>query len=190
MSPILGIYASARPPLVAGDYESIATVTVGSGGSGTIDFTNIPGTYQHLQLRAIARSTRTGANNDYYTIQCNSDTGNNYVINHRLQGNGTSATATTDGQGTLMTVTGVATADYTSTFGVTVCDILDYANGNKYKTFRSLAGMDNNGSGQVLLISSLWMSTSAITSLTIKTSNVSYNFSQYTHFALYGCKSA
>jgi hypothetical protein len=56
--PILGIIASAiTGNLVTTSYESIATVTVGGGGSATIDFTSIPATYTHLQIRGIARST-------------------------------------------------------------------------------------------------------------------------------------
>jgi hypothetical protein len=38
---ILGIIASSKLSAV-GDYESIATVTVGSGGSATVEFTSIP----------------------------------------------------------------------------------------------------------------------------------------------------
>ena len=40
-------------------YESIATVTVGAGGSSSISFTSIPSTYKHLQIRAITRDTGT-----------------------------------------------------------------------------------------------------------------------------------
>ena len=64
MSPILG----ARGGLSASayglfslqstnSYESIQTVTVGSGGQSTISFTSIPSTYKHLQIRMLARAT-------------------------------------------------------------------------------------------------------------------------------------
>jgi hypothetical protein len=46
---ILGIIASSKLTAAAGDFESIATVTVGSGGSAVISFTSIPSTYAHLQ---------------------------------------------------------------------------------------------------------------------------------------------
>jgi hypothetical protein len=52
---ILGIIASSRlvaPPV--GDFESIATVTVGGGGAANVEFTSIPATYTHLQLRIIS----------------------------------------------------------------------------------------------------------------------------------------
>jgi hypothetical protein len=51
MTPILGIMASQiSGHLETGAYESISTVTVGGGGSATITFSSIPGTYTHLQV--------------------------------------------------------------------------------------------------------------------------------------------
>jgi hypothetical protein len=55
--PILGVIASSRlvAPLV-GDFESIATVTVGSGGSSNNwNLLLYRATYSHLQLRLMAR---------------------------------------------------------------------------------------------------------------------------------------
>ena len=51
------------PPTLdtAGDFESIATVTVGSGGASSIEFTSIPGTYQHLQVRGLLRQSSSSA---------------------------------------------------------------------------------------------------------------------------------
>ena len=63
-------------------------------------------------------------------------------------------------------------------------DILDYSNTNKYKTARVLGGMDFNGSGSASLQSGLWMSTSAVTSITcISAGN---NWTTGTQIALYG----
>ena len=51
MSLILGILASSGVAAgAANSYESIATVTVGSGGSSTITFSSIPATFTHLQI--------------------------------------------------------------------------------------------------------------------------------------------
>jgi hypothetical protein len=68
-----------------------------------------------------------------------------------------------------------------------VVDILDYANTNKYKTVRSLGGIDNNGSGFLMYNSGLWMNTSAITSLSF-TFDSPNTFTEYTQFALFGIK--
>jgi hypothetical protein len=71
-----------------GDFESIATVSVGGGGAANVEFTSIPGTFTHLQIRGIHRSTATtpGA---FYAIkyQYNGDTGSNYTY-HYIVGTG------------------------------------------------------------------------------------------------------
>lgn len=179
MSPILGIWASQNYPRSTTAYESIATAA-GTGSSAVITFSSIPGTYSHLQIRAIARTASgTGA-----FLQYNSDTGSNYT-RHYLEGDGSTVAA---GAGTSQTkidyLQAISTA---STNAVNIVDILDYANTNKYKTTRILGGFDANGTGQIGLGSGLWMSTSAISTITITTSNGA-NFATTTQFALYGIK--
>ena len=44
-----------NPVIMPGSYDSIATATVGS--SGIVEFTSIPSTYTHLQIRAITRNS-------------------------------------------------------------------------------------------------------------------------------------
>jgi len=171
-------------------YESIATVTVGSGGSSTITFSSIPATYTHLQIRLIGRSDRAGvASGDWITFRFNSDTGSNYSI-HGIIGDGASASATNTINTTSMEAYRVAGAASTaSAFGAINTDILDYANTNKYKTLRALGGFDNNGSGFVALYSGAWRSTSAVSTITI-TPGAGSNFVEYSQFALYGIKGA
>lgn len=162
----------------ANSYESIATVTVGSGGSAYVEFTSIPSTYKHLQVRFIGRSSGSPDTQ----VQYNGDTTTTNYRSHLLYGDGASVTAST--------IANTAYVGYVATasniFGVSVVDILDYANTNKYKTTRTLAGYDANGSGYAILYSHLWLSTSAISSLKIYPN--SGNFTQYSHFALYGIK--
>ena len=180
-------------PGVPTDFESIATVTVGAGGAASISFTSIPADYTHLQIRGIARGTRTDYSIDQLYTRVNGDTGTNYSW-HWLRGNGSSAGTDAGTNATSMNLGWFATdatASVTNAFGGTVIDILDYANTNKYKTFRVLSGNDLNGggspfSGTIILISGLWRSTSAITSITLDPDN--NNFAQYSHFALYGIK--
>ena len=182
--PILGILASSTPA-AAGDFESIATVSVGSGGASTIDFTSISGTYTHLQVRYIARNTDASGNNIFY--QFNSDTANNYV-RHVLYGDGSSAVADANTSTSSIGFTAIANSSrLASTFAAGVIDILDYANTNKNKTTRSITGREDNTNGILLFASGLWRSTNAITSIQFTTSG---NFAQYSHFALYGIKSA
>jgi len=165
-----------------GSYQSIATVTLGSAAS-SIDFTSIPSTYQHLQIRFMGAMTTGGP--DDLRIQFNADTGNNYA-RHYLIGNGSSPSAS----GTATTSFGVIGANTlpttSNTFGVAIIDILDYDDTNKYKTMRALAGHDANGSGYVGMSSTLWQNTNAINS--IKLYPISSTFPIYSTAALYGIK--
>jgi hypothetical protein len=184
--PILGIMASSASAANAvGDYESIQTVTVGAGGSANVEFTSIPSTYKHLQVRGIGRGT-TADTLVLVRFQLNSDTGNNYA-RHIITGDGSTVGVATDASQPVGGVGNFAAANASaSIFGTAVLDILDYANTNKYKTIRSLSGNDRNGAGTVGLFSSLWLSTNAITS--IKVFPAAANFAQYSSFALYGIK--
>jgi len=187
--PILGILASAiTGNLVTTAYESIQTVTVGSGGSSTVTFSSIPATYTHLQIRGITKSARTGSAANDLIIKLNGSS--TTYAHHQLYGNGTTAGAlatasTTQG---LLSINSVPSSGYTSQFGVVIVDILDYLSTNKNKTVRSLAGTDNNGAGTVSLASTLWYATPvAVTSIDL-TVDGAYNFTQYSEFSLYGIK--
>ena len=177
---ILGIIASSKFG-DAGDFESIATYPVGSGGEATITFSSIPATFAHLQIRAILKqSIGSGA-----FARFNSDTGSNYA-RHRLQGNGSTASAAGDASQDKVLIN---TSQGFSDFGTIVMDILDYANTNKVKTVRHLFGIDLNGSGAVGVESNLWRDTSAITQIQFISPNGG-NYAEYSHFALYGIRSA
>jgi hypothetical protein len=184
LQSLVGIIASSGG-VAGGDYESIATVTVGSGGAATVDFTSIPSTFQHLQIRAISRSGVAAVEDDVY-IEINADQGNNYSY-HQLLGNGSAASAAGSASNSAAYVMRTSGASASSgVFAANVLDFLDYANTSKNKTLRGLSGIDNNGSGSIRMRSSVWLSTTAITSLKIVPANNS--FSQYTQFALYGIK--
>jgi len=179
--PILGIIASQNYPRITNSYESIATTTVGSGGAANIEFTSIPSTYTHLQIRYIVRSN---VNNTNTVLTFNSDTGSNYST-HYLVGDGSSASAGAAANSTFI-YTDITSQSATSYVGAVV-DILDYASTSKYKTTRTLAGLDKNGSGVIWLVSGNWRNTNAITSLKLVFADAT-TIPQYSHFALYGIK--
>lgn len=168
-------------------FESIATAT-GTGSSGTITFSSIPSTYKHLQIRSVSRFT---GGHGFVITQPNGDTSTANYTYHLLSGNGSAASAGAYTTGSLggsysLQSAGVTT-ELSNNTGVGILDILDYASTTKYKTFRSITGYDNNDtSGIIYLISTLWLSTSAISSLTINTQGG--NFTTQTTFALYGIK--
>lgn len=191
MTPMLGIMASSTSGANAfGDYQSISTVTVGSGGSATITFSSIPATYKHLQLRMLTRNNDASGGLNFMRAKINSDATSGNYRGHYLYGSGSSASAGD--------VAGAATGlpcgysagntNTASAFAVTVLDILDYANVSKNKTTRALTGADfNDTSGGLTFVSGLYMSTNAISSIEI-VSSVGTGFIQYSSFALYGIK--
>jgi hypothetical protein len=180
---IPGILASKFTP--QGDFESIATVTVGAGGAANIEFTSIPSTYTHLQVRLIARLSTADTGGNVF-LQFNSDTASNYSW-HYVEGDGATANAGASANASQIlcgrTTAATATAGQ---FGAAVIDILDYKNTNKYKTTRTLTGSDRNGAGVVRLDSGNWRNTNAITSIKLNPSTD--NFVQYSQAALYGIK--
>jgi hypothetical protein len=184
MSGILGGLIGSFAAASTNSYESIATQTL-SSSQASITFSSIPSTYKHLQLRIMSRTDRSGAALTNLFIQINGNSTTPYT--HYLYGDGSAASAgnftdpTGEGAGYLPAANAGA-----NMFGASIIDILDYTNTNKYKTIRTLGGLDLNGSGRVFLFSSADMTTtSTITQISLSTA---YNFTQYSHFALYGVK--
>lgn len=191
MTPIsLGIFASANQSAAATSYESIATTTVGSGGSSSVSFTSIPGTYTHLQVRFIAAASGSPADIRNLYMRFNDDSTSGNYKGHFLLGTGASTLAGgTDADN--INVAGNTPVAYSNIFNAGVVDVLDYANTNKYKTARSLNGMNNNSTSndRLGIHSGFWMNTNAITKITFSL-EASANFLQYSSFALYGIKGA
>jgi hypothetical protein len=168
-------------------FESISTVTVGAGGAANVEFTSIPSTYKHLQVRITSRDNRSTLVTNNIFVQINSDTGTNYSY-HALLGDGSSASVTNGTNFSEMVAGSNAASGATSgVMGVSVFDILDYADTNKYKTTRTLTGVDNSGSGVIRLWSGNWRNTASTTSLKFYPSS-SATIQQYSSFALYGIK--
>lgn len=163
-------------------YESISTVTVGAGGSSTVTFSSIPGTYKNLQLRMYGATTNGTVADIYFRF--NGDSGANYFC-HQLRGGGSTVQGfsyTTQNQMILTSNTGQSNIDTNAA----VCTIVDYASTTKNKTIRSRTGYDYGSGGESIFWSGAWNSTAAVTSINLSLSGG--NFLQYSKFALYGIK--
>lgn len=186
---IAGSLSVGAPPAPPNSYESIASTTVGSGGTASITFSSISSSYTHLQIRGILKSNRTSATaNGWAWLTVNGSQGARY---HYVYGNGSSVVAGADvpstGVGGIIVATGSASGANDMFSGV-VIDILDYANTNKNKTLRIFSGADINSTfGYAMLSSYLVNSTNAITSITIGGVDDT-NLQQYSSLALYGIK--
>lgn len=168
----------------------IATVAVGTNAPATIDFTSIPSTYEHLQIRGIGRTKRNIAASAGINMRFNSDTSSTYA-NHYIYGSGSSVAAAA--LSSYPRIDWIATSaddgNISGMFGPFVIDILDYASTNKATTVRSLHGVDTNGGGYMVMSSGLWTNTAAITSVSLIEGSGN-GFAQYTQAALYGIKRA
>jgi hypothetical protein len=191
--PIVGSFAGASARAYGlgaggvqiGDFESIQTITL-TTTTASIEFTSIPATYTHLQIRGLLRTSTANTNFDNALMQLNSDTASNYSW-HLIQGTGASAGSGAGTSQTSMRCGEIPRNNVTaSVFGGVVIDILDYANTNKYKTIRTINGVDANGSGAARLDSGNWRNTAAISS--IKIFPDANSFVQYSSLALYGVK--
>lgn len=190
-----GAYSDASnsvTPVVPTAYSSIATVTA-AGGETSLTFSSIPQTYTDLQIRAIYKDTYSGGvSYDKFLLTFNGDSGTNYAW-HCLAGNGTTATGTGSTTVSSIQIWGGTTSNSSlaSMFGASIIDIANYTNTSKYKTLKALAGSDGNISSTsfwIALHSGLWMSTSAVTSITL--SKFDTAIAAGTTFALYGIKAA
>ena len=176
-------FGSLVAPVSDTAYESIQTVYISSGNQASIDFTSIPSTYKHLQIRCLVKSTRNLYVSGLY-FRINGDTGSNYayqvIYGDDTTGSYSSASATL---ANAATITGDTQA---STFGAAIIDIYDYANTSKRKTIRSQGGTVTDNVGEANYIANLWNSTSTISSINMFVEGG--NIMQYSHFALYGIK--
>jgi hypothetical protein len=193
--PILGVVASGiSGNLDSSAYFPIATTTLATTTS-TVTFSSIPQTYKHLQLRMWAKSDRANSSGNTVFAYANGDNAPTSPTNYWTHG------ITSDGSGSpyagsLGNTAGTGYGFYVGTAqgaspssigSVAIADFLDYSNTSKYKTMRTISGEDsnsNNTNGTISMRSTLWSSTSAITSLQLIC--LSYNFTQYTTFTLYG----
>jgi hypothetical protein len=158
----------------------ISTTTVGAGGSSSVSFSAIPGTYTDLLLVVSGRATAAG-NPSQQRIRFNGDTAANYTT-RTLQGTGSSAnsvTYTTTYYGGPNIVDSSFTAN---TFGNASIYISNYASAIA-KTLSVDSVQENNSTTSYSEISAgRWNNTAAITSIEI----YNYTFAQYSTLSLYG----
>ena len=166
---------------MATTFTLISSVTVGSGGAATIDFTSIPQTYTDLVVSTSLRSNVTGG---YVNISFNSNTTG--YTNRYIQGSGSTATSANN-VGRFADISNYS-GDTASTFSNGQIYIPNYTSSNN-KSYSSDTANENNATqAYMYLIAGLWSNTSAITSIQLSPS--SGNFVQYSTAYLYGISNA
>ena len=165
----------------------VQTITVGSGGAASIEFTGIPSDADDLLLVVNARTAYAGTG-DNIVARFNSDSANNYTYRW-LYGNGSSAGS---GTGSISGILGISASGSTSTantFGNSAVYIPNYA-GSTNKSASCDAVNENNATGATQFINAgIWNNTAAITTITL-VSTTSSTISQYSTASLYKIKKA
>lgn len=161
-------------------YESIQSYLITSN-TASVTFSSIPATYKHLQIRGTYYST-TNLGSDVQ-MYFNSDTGSNYSHAGYVATTGT-ATSYGIGSTTYLSVGNQATG---AQAGMGICDILDYAHTNKYKTTRAICGIAGNTTDKAIYyMSGNWRNNNAISTILIQPYGAS--FTAGTVISLYGIK--
>lgn len=156
----------------------IQTVTVGSGGTASIEFAGIPQTYTDLKAVLSVRSSDGGGS---FRVYPNGATTN--LSSRRLEGSGSAASSTSEASN--IVVYAVTLSSYTaSVFSNIEIYIPNYA-GSTNKSVSVDGVMENNATESYQnLVAGLWSNTAAITSLTL--TKTTGTFVQYSSASLYG----
>jgi hypothetical protein len=157
-----------------------------AAGAGNFEFTNIPQTFTHLQMRYTSRGTDSGAVS-FSNIWINGNAyGTNYSL-HNLIGDGSSARSeggfNIGGIGNLFSPASSTTANC---YAGGIADILDYTSAVKNKVVRVVHGYDLNGSGNLSLSSGMLNNTSPVTRVGL----FNLTFAANCRFDLYGFTSS
>lgn len=168
-------------------YEAIATVTVGSGGAASIEFTSIPATFTDLAIKLSARNDAATTVGGFW-VEFNGVTTN--LSSRFLYGTGSATGSVSD----TTAIFGYTNADSAtaSTFGNADIYICNYA-GSSNKSVSIDSVMEINATGaNMALTAGLWSNSAAITSVKLRTFNNSNsaiaNFKQHSTATLYGIK--
>jgi len=163
---------------MANTFKKIQTVTVGSGGASTIEFTSIPQTYTDLKLVLSVRNSVDSADG---IIEFNGSTTS--ASSKMVVGDGSNVASYTD----TANYFAVSRSSYTaSVFGNVEIYIPNYTSAN-YKSLSIDSAPENNATATSLRITAgLWSNTAAITSIKLTPGGSTPTWVQYSTATLYG----
>lgn len=171
---------------MATTFELISAVTVGSGGAATIDFTSIPSTFTDLCLEL---SLRTSYSSNFISAQVTFNGSSSSYSQRMVYGDGSSALSAS-GSGSYLdwSAYGTGTTATASTFGNGQIYIPNYA-GSANKSIYADSVSENNATQALAgMTAGFWSNTAAINRITL-TGNGG-NIAQYSTAYLYGVKNA
>jgi len=164
-------------------FVKIASVTVGSGGASSIDFTSIPSTYTDLCVKVSTRGTYSG---NFINIRMDFNGVSTNQTIRRVGGNGSAASSASLSNfyaGVMPTATATS-----NTFGNFEFYIPNYAGSTNKSVSMDSVSENNATESYQTLIAGLWSSTAAINRITLYADLD--NLVQYSTATLYGIKNS
>jgi hypothetical protein len=168
---------------MATTYTLISSVTVGSGGAATIEFTSIPATYTDLVVKL-------SANSSLQTPRVRFNNSSSSIYSEKLlYGQGASAASASNTNTTYFDWVALCINNGTSFFSNSEFYIPNYAGSNSKSVSSDSVSEVNASTGNNLYLNAgLWASSAAITSIQIFFATG--NFLQYSTAYLYGISNA
>lgn len=160
-----------------------------TGSAASVTFSSIPSTYTDLVIRLSARSDRAATSNNL-TMNLNGAT-TNYSVTYLNQNGTTVASARSSGDTYVYLGAIQGSTTTANTFTVSEIYIPSYTV-SQNKPFSSGTAYENNATSpyEQNANAHLWSSTAAITSITLKSGDGSFNFVSGSSFYLYGIKNS
>jgi hypothetical protein len=178
-----GVLSAAGAGGVAGDYELIESVILGSAQS-SITFSSLAtyaSDYKHLQIRSVERqSNAVLESRGLVTINGTAGTRTHYLV-----GTGTSVSSPDEGAGVGLPFYSLGASADANNFTARVVDVLDAYSTTKNKTIRGLFGFANPSMNRIGLQSGFLDSTTAISSITYTSAA---NYVAGSRFSIYGVR--
>lgn len=183
----LGVLAVAGAGgAAAGAFELIQTTVLTSEAS-SVTLSNLSGLdYKHLQLRVVARTSRSDTVDELH-MRFNGISTTTYNW-HGLTTTGSTINSQNFlNQNKINLATVPAAQNSAEVFGATIIDILDYKTGNKNVVSRSMGGMAITGANYLAFSSGFRATTTSLSSVTFLPLT-GPNFGSGSRFSVYGIK--
>lgn len=167
---------------MANTYKLISSITVGSGGASSMEFTNIPQTYTDLLLKVTGRTNKGDLYNDL-SIRFNGSSADFSTLGFVSTGSGKATFTTTSPY--VGSVNDTGGSGGSNIFSSNDIYIFNYRGSNlKSVSADSAVERNNTGNDEKGLYSTLWSQNAAITTITLVSAG--YTLSQYSTACLYG----
>lgn len=170
---------------MAQSYQLIQAITVGSGGAASIQFNNIPQNYTDLVLKFSLRTDIAGNGPYNVGLRVNGSSSNIYSTVRLYKFNSSVSGLVSSAASTTLAGLANAAGDTANTFTSSEFYLPNYTSSNNKSGITDTV-QENNGSAELFLAANLMATTSAVTSIELLLTGVSYTIVQYSTAYLYG----